>query len=107
MLFRSKWKVKKDSVGYITFINIGSNKALDVNNSSASNGTNIRQYDYNHSYAQKWIAKKNKDGSLTFVSALNSKYVLDISTGAVRNQQNIQLYQNNGTNAQKFKLTKI
>ena len=102
-----KWKVKKDSVGYITFINIGSNKALDVNNSSASNGTNIRQYDYNNSYAQKWIAKKNKDGSLTFVSALNSKYVLDISTGAVRNQQNIQLYQNNGTNAQKFKLTKI
>lgn len=102
-----KWKVKKDSVGYITFINVGSNKALDVYNGNASNGTNIWQFNYNDSYAQKWIAKKNTDGSLTFLSALNSNYVLDISTGTVRNQQNIQLYQNNGTNAQKFKLTKI
>lgn len=102
-----KWKVKKDSVGYITFINIGSNKALDVYNGNAENGTNIWQFNYNDSYAQKWIAKKNTDGSLTFLSALNSNYVLDISTGAVRNQQNVQLYQNNGTNAQKFKLTKI
>lgn len=102
-----KWKVKKDSVGYITFINIGSNKALDVYNGNAENGTNIWQFNYNDSYAQKWIAKKNTDGSLTFLSALNSNYVLDISTGTVRNQQNVQLYQNNGTNAQKFKLTKI
>lgn len=102
-----KWKVKKDSVGYITFINIGSNKALDVYNGNAANETNIWQFNYNDSYAQKWIAKKNTDGSLTFLSALNSNYVLDISTGTVRNQQNIQLYQNNGTNAQKFKLTKI
>lgn len=102
-----KWKVKKDSVGYITFINIGSNKALDVYNGNAANGTNIWQFNYNDSYAQKWIAKKNTDGSLTFLSALNSNYVLDISTGTVRNQQNIQIYQNNGTNAQKFKLTKI
>lgn len=102
-----KWKVKKDSVGYITFINIGSNKALDVYNGNATNGTNIWQFNYNDSYAQKWIAKKNTDGSLTFLSALNSNYVLDISTGTVRSQQNIQLYQNNGTNAQKFKLTKI
>lgn len=102
-----KWKVKKDSVGYITFINIGSNKALDVYNGNAENGTNIWQFNYNDSYAQKWIAEKNTDGSLTFLSALNSNYVLDISTGTVRNQQNIQLYQNNGTNAQKFKLTKI
>ena len=102
-----KWKVKKDSVGYITFINIGSNKALDVYNGSAKDETNIWQFNYNDSYAQKWIAKKNTDGSLTFLSALNSKYVLDVSTGAVRNTQNIQLYQSNGTNAQKFKLTKI
>ena len=102
-----KWKVKKDSVGYITFINIGSNKALDVSNASVNNGANIWQYEVNNTYAQKWIAKKNADGSLTFISALNSNYVLDISTGVVKNTQNIQLYQSNGTNAQKFKLTKI
>lgn len=102
-----KWTVKKDSVGYITFINVGSNKVLDVQKAVAKSGTNIWQYQYNDTYAQKWIAKKNTDGSLTFVSALDPNYVLDISSGKVVNYQNIQLYQSNGTNAQKFKLTKI
>lgn len=102
-----KWTVKKDSVGYITFINVGSNKALDVQKAVAKSGTNIWQFQYNDTYAQKWIAKKNSDGSLTFVSALDPNYVLDISSGKVVNYQNIQLYQSNGTNAQKFKLTKI
>lgn len=48
-----KWKVKKDSVGYITFINIESNKALDVSNASVNNGANIWQYEVNNTYAQK------------------------------------------------------
>ena len=87
-----KWKVKKDSVGYITFINVGSNNALDVSNGSAKKGNNIWQYEFNNSYAQKWIAKKNSDGSFTFVSALDINYVLDISNGRVINTQNIQLY---------------
>lgn len=73
----------------------------------SSNSTNVWQYNYNNSLAQKWIAKKNSDGSLTFVSALDKNYVLDISGGLIQNRQNVQLYQNNGTNAQKFKLTKI
>lgn len=102
-----KWQLKKDSVGYITFINVGSNKALDVSNATVRNGSNIWQYESNGTYAQKWIAKKNTDGSLTFVSALDANYVLDIKAGKVINWQNIQLYKNNGTNAQKFKLTKI
>lgn len=102
-----KWKVKKDSVGYITFINVGSNKALDVSNGSAKNGNNIWQYEFNNTYAQKWIAKKNSDGSFTFVSAIDSNYVLDISEGKITNCQNVQLFTNNGMQTQKFKLTQI
>ena len=102
-----KWILKKDSVGYITFVNVGSNKALDVSNGKAGNGSNIQQYDVNDTYAQKWITKKNTDGTLTFVSALDYNYVLDISNGKIVNTQNIQLYQSNGTNAQKFKLTRV
>lgn len=102
-----KWKIKKDSVGYITFINVGSDKALDVAKASAKNDSNIWQHDFNDSYAQKWIAKENSDGSLTFVSALDSNYVLDIHLGFIQNQSNIQLHKSNGTNAQKFKLTKV
>lgn len=102
-----KWILKKDSVGYITFVNVGSNKALDVTDGKAGNGSNIQQYDVNDTYAQKWITKKNTDGTLTFVSALDYNYVLDISNGKIVNTQNIQLYQSNGTNAQKFKLTRV
>jgi len=102
-----KWILKKVSIGYITFVNVGSNKALDVTDGKAENGSNIQQYDVNDTYAQKWITKKNTDGTLTFVSALDYNYVLDISNGKIVNTQNIQLYQSNGTNAQKFKLTRV
>ena len=102
-----KWYLKKDSIGYITFINVNSDKALDVSGGIAANNRNVQQYQSNGSYAQKWIAKKNSDGSITFVSALDSNFVLDISSGVVQNNKNIQLYQSNGTIAQKFKLTRV
>lgn len=102
-----QWILKKDSVGYITFVNVNSNKALDVSGGKVKNSTNIQQYDVNNTYSQKWIAKKNTDGSLTFVSALDYNYVLDISSGKIQNTQNIQLYESNDSIAQKFKLTRV
>lgn len=102
-----KWKIQKDSKGYISFISVASNKALDVSDGVASNGKNVWQYGYNDTYAQKWILKKNNDGTYTFVSALNSNYVLDVSDGKAYNGANVQIYTSNGTNAQKFKLTKV
>ena len=102
-----QWILKKDSVGYITFVNVNSNKALDVSGGKVKNGSNIQQYDANNTYSQKWIAKKNTDGTLTFVSALDYNYVLDISGGKIVNTQNIQLYESNNSIAQKFKLTQV
>lgn len=102
-----KWKIKKDAMGYITFINVGTNKAIDVYGGKAQSFTNVWQYAYNDTYAQKWIARKNSDGSLTFVSALDKDYVLDIYGGRIQNEGNIHIYRDNGTNAQKFKLTRV
>lgn len=102
-----QWILKKDSVGYITFVNVNSNKALDVSGGKVKNSSNIQQYDVNNTYSQKWIAKKNTDGSLTFVSALDYNYVLDISAGKIQNTQNIQLYESNDSLAQKFKLVRV
>lgn len=102
-----QWMLRKDSVGYITFVNVNSNKALDVSGGKVKNSSNIQQYDVNNTYSQKWIAKKNEDGTLTFVSALDYNYVLDISGGKVMNTQNIQLYESNDSIAQKFKLTQV
>ena len=102
-----QWILKKDSVGYITFVNVNSNKALDVSGGKVKNSSSIQQYDVNNTYSQKWIAKKNTDGTLTFVSALDYNYVLDISGGKIVNTQNIQLYESNDSIAQKFKLTQV
>lgn len=102
-----QWMLRKDSVGYITFVNVNSNKALDVSGGKVKNSSNIQQYDVNNTYSQKWIAKKNTDGSLTFVSALDYNYVLDISAGKIQNTQNIQLYESNDSLAQKFKLVRV
>ena len=102
-----QWMLRKDSVGYITFVNVNSNKALEVSGGKVKNSSNIQQYDINNTYSQKWIAKKNTDGSLTFVSALDYNYVLDISGGKIQNTQNIQLYESNDSVAQKFKLTRV
>ena len=102
-----KWKIKKDAMGYITFINVDTNKAIDVYGGKAESFTNVWQYAYNDTYAQKWIARKNSDGSLTFVSALDKDYVLDIYGGRIQNEGNIHIYRDNGTNAQKFKLTRV
>ncbi|WP_411161113.1 RICIN domain-containing protein [Bifidobacterium pseudocatenulatum] len=91
-----------DSNGYVTLASVNSGKVLDVNGGSSSNGTNVQQYDSNGTYAQKWIAIKNSDGSYTFQSALAENAVLDVNGGSSANGANVQLYTSNGTNAQKW-----
>ena len=47
------WKVSHDAQGYVTFVNVGSNKAIDVYEGEAKNYQNISQYTSNNTYAQK------------------------------------------------------
>ena len=96
------WKVTHDSNGYVTLTSVNSGKVLDVNGGVSANGTNVQQYDSNGTYAQKWIAVKNSDGSYTFQSALAENKVLDVSGASTSNGANVQLYAANGTNAQKW-----
>lgn len=91
-----------DSNGYVTLTSVNSGKVLDVNGGVSANGTNVQQYDSNGTYAQKWIAVKNSDGSYTFQSALAENKVLDVSGASTSNGANVQLYTANGTNAQKW-----
>ena len=50
---KQKWKVTHDSNCYLTLINVGSGKNLDVNSAAIADGTNIQQYESNGSKAQK------------------------------------------------------
>ena len=83
----------------MTFINVGSNKVLDVYGGQNVNGQNVVQYTSNNSYAQKWIVV-NVGSGYKIVSALDSNYVLDLYGGRVQNFSNIQIYKSNNTKAQ-------
>ena len=86
----------------MTLTSANSDKALDVYGASTANGANAQQYASNGTYAQKWIAIKNSDGSYTFQSALAENKVLDVSGASTSNGANVQLYAANGTTAQKW-----
>lgn len=60
----------------------------------------------NGSNAQKWILRKNINGTYTFINAGSGK-ALDIHLGYVKNGANVQQYDDNGSNAQKFVLKKL
>ena len=82
--------------------NEGSGKVLDVSGGGTANGTNIHQYSFNQTSAQKWIAVKQSDGSFEFISALDQNMCIDLSGAQAENGSNVQLYESNGTKAQRW-----
>ena len=94
----------KSSKAY-TIYNINSGKVLDVQNAGYTSGTNVWQYEWNGTDAQKWIISRNNDGSYSIISKLNGLY-LDISNGQLVNGANVQIYEGNDTDAQKFSFIK-
>ena len=86
-------------------IQAASGKYVDVASAGLFSGTNIQQYAGNSTNAQLWSARKNEDGSFTFVSKTNA-LVMDVKSGRAANGSNIQCYSSNGNKAQKFTLKK-
>lgn len=93
------WRVSRDSMGYLTFTNVKSDKVLDVCNGVASAGAKIQLYSLNNTYAQKWIAI-SCGNSFKIVSGLNENLVIDLPGASVLNSVGLQLYTDNGTAAQ-------
>ena len=100
------FKIKNDSNGYVTIMNVKSGKALDLYGGTVKNSQNIWQYSSNGSRAQKWIIKKNSSG-YTIISALDPNYVIDLCGGTTRSGANIQLYTDNDTIAQQWQFNKV
>lgn len=89
----------EDSTYTITAVNSG--KVLDVANGGMTNYTNVWQYDFNGTDAQKWYIVENVDNTYSFISKLNG-LALDISGALFTNGTNIQVYEYNNSSAQKF-----
>ncbi|MDO4478116.1 MAG: RICIN domain-containing protein [Lachnospiraceae bacterium] len=92
--------------GQYTIENILSGCVLDAESAGTAKGTNIRQYKYNGTVAQKWTFKANGNGSYTIGAAYCNR-VWDIDTGRIAEGSNVRLWSSNGTKAQQWSLTKV
>lgn len=100
------WEISHDNKNYVILKNMNSGKVLSVNGSSAKNSANIEQRDYKDEKSQKWIAVKQTNGRIVFLSALDTDYCIDLQSAIAANESNIQLYSNNDTLAQQWKVVK-
>lgn len=83
---------------------LSSSKVLDIKDGSTSNGANVQTWTGNGSTAQQFKAKKNSDGTWSFINVKSGK-ALDIAGNSSTSGANVQQYGSNGTSAQKWKLT--
>ncbi|MDO4803930.1 MAG: RICIN domain-containing protein [Lachnospiraceae bacterium] len=97
-----KWQIMSVGNGYYKVINMGSKKALHVVGAGKAYGTNVVQYTWRESKAQKWKLSGCR-GIFTLTNMANG-LALDVSGGSAANNANIQMYGSNGTRAQKFRL---
>ena len=97
-----RFAMQHDEEGYYTIRALHSGKLVDVDATALEAGTNIQQYTPNGTDAQKWLIIQNSDGSYSFVSKCNGRY-LDLEGGGQPiNGQNIFCWTGNGTTAQKW-----
>ena len=94
-----------DIDGCYIITNINSGKVLDAENGGTTNYTNVWQYEYNGSAAQKWYITKESNGSYSIHSKA-SGLCLDVENGNLANGSNIRLYESNNSVAQEFKFIK-
>ena len=108
-----KWKLvrinndeKPLEDGKYSIIAHNNNKnVIDLSNGNSTNGSNIRIYTSNNTWAQIWNLTY-KNGYYVINSILNDKKVFDIANGSLRKSSNIQIYNSNDTIAQKFIIVK-
>ena len=104
MTSAQQWDISHDESGYLIIRNVSSGRVLDIAGGSCSLGTNVQQYSFNGSRAQRWIAVPSASAVLfRLQSALMSDIVLDVAGGSSSNGANIQTYANNGTPAQNVR----
>ena len=91
--------------GCYIITNVNSGKVLDAENGGTTNYTNVWQYEYNGSAAQKWFITKDANGSYSIHSKA-SGLCLDVENGNLANGSNVRLYESNNSAAQEFNFIK-
>ncbi len=101
---RNEFNIIPDGKGYYIIRSINSGNVLDVQNGGTEIGTNVWQYKYNGTDAQKWIIRHNIENDTYSIISKKSGLSLDIQNGNTNVGGNVQIYTKNGTPAQTFSL---
>lgn len=95
--------IEEDGCYIIT--NINSGKVIDAENGGTTTYTNVWQYEYNGTVAQKWYIEKEKNGSYSIHSKA-SGLCLDVENGNLVSGSNVRLFESNNTVSQQFNFIK-
>ena len=101
-----KWYFSEVSTGVYNIIAKNSDKCLDIYEGvvSMANGKNVQLYTCGTGNNQRWKINYNSDGSITFLSVMDTSYAVDVKGGTMANGTNINIHTSNNTGAQKWKL---
>ena len=99
-----KWQIAASGNGYVLKA-VHSGKAMDVADGSAKSGTNVWQWHLNQTPAQTWTFEDAGGGYVYIKSGLGT--YLTVKGGGTANGTNVVSCAFDGSNAQRFKLTKI
>ncbi|SFD37171.1 RICIN domain-containing protein [Ruminococcus albus] len=108
----SKWKLMYDNnkKAYY-FVNISSNRVLDINGSSVKNGggQNVQIYDKNGCSTEFFDLVKNSDGTYIIRIHTNKNVCIDCkgTISTLKNSSNVWTYVINHDNTQKFVFAKV
>ena len=87
--------------------NVNSDKYLDVENGSAENGANVRQWSYNGSDAQMFKIVPDGSGYYYILTGSSGyKRCVDIDSGSSANGANVMQWEHWGGDMQKYKIAK-
>ena len=101
------WLLVGINSGAYSFVNLESEKSLDVRYASTSNGTNIQAYEYNGSKAQQFTLETVSPvagGTYVIHSKSNYGQAVDVKFASTESGANVWSYEANESGAQKWNI---
>lgn len=102
-----QWNLERVDGDYYKITNENSDRVISIQGDSTASESNVWQYGYGASNAQKWRFEEAGDGYYYIVPKINTDLCLDVSSASSTNGTNVQVYKKNQTNAQKWKLVPV
>jgi hypothetical protein len=102
--YNLKFQLIYSGDGYYRIMNTKTKKFLTVKGNSSANGANVIQDTWKNLSGQRWLPKKNNDGSYTLVSKLGPCLQIAADTKKPGSGTNVNVGKSSNTAAQRWTL---